>query len=406
MMKRLCTAALILSLNGAQADDDYPDISVGGLLDLRAARTDDTASWFDHGLGKTRYGGSAGDSQSLARVAEAALLVTSNFNWSSSGRLYLKYDADQFHPLDIVEGYLDYHPASTSAYRFSARAGAFFPPISLENTGPAWTSPYSITPSAINTWIGEEVRTLGGEGTVHWLGEEQRASASFAFFRANDPAGTLLAWRGWALHDFKPGLHDRMPLADAEFLDDFRLQAPWVEPFREIDGRWGHYGALSYERPGEYTLRALHYDNRADPSAVNDTQWAWHTRFTSLGIHYLLPHGIDVISQYLQGNTYMVGRRAVVDTDFSSWYLLLSKHLDKQRFTLRYDLFDVQDKRGTEYNDHGHAWTLAYALDVNEGQRLMLELLAIDSTHPQRGDLGLPATARENLVQASYRFFF
>ncbi len=406
MIKGLCKAALILALCSAQADDSYPDITLGGLLDLRAARTDDTTSWLDHGLGKTRYGGTAGDSRVLGRVAEAALLITSHLNWSTSGQLYIKYDADQHQPLDIVEGFVDYHPVSTTAYRFTGRVGAFFPPVSLENTGPAWTSPYSITPSAINTWIGEEVRTLGGEGTLHWLGEEQRASASLAVYKANDPTGSLIAWRGWALHDFKPGLHDRMPLAHTEIFDDFPRQAPWVAPFREIDGHWGYYGALAYERPGKYTLRAMHYDNRANPDAFNGTQWAWHTRFSSVGMKFLLPHDVDMIAQYLFGDTYMRGRRAVVDTDFSSWFVLLSKRIDQHRFTLRYDLFGVQDNAGVEYNDHGHAWTLAYALEVNDKQRLILELLSINSKHPQRDDLGLPAVAREHLLQASYRIFF
>lgn len=407
MIKALCTATtLTLVLNCAQAGDGYPDITLGGLLDLRAARTDNTTSWLDRGLGKTRYGGTDGNSRVLGRVAEAALLVTSHLNWSTSGHLYIKYDADQHQPLDIVEGFVDFHPVSTTAYRFSGRVGAFFPPISLENTGPAWTSPYSITPSAINTWIGEEVRTLGGEGTLHWLGEAQRISASLAVYRANDPAGSLLAWRGWSLHDFKPGLHDRMPLAQTEVFNDFPKQAPWVEPFREIDGRWGYYGTLAYERPGEYTLRALHYDNRADPDAINGTQWAWHTRFSSVGMKFQLPHDVDLMAQYLFGSSFMRGRLSVVNTDFSSWYVLLSKRVDRHHFTLRYDLFGVQDKVAGEYDDHGHAWTLAYALDVSDRQRLMLELLDVNSNRPQRSDLGLPTAAHEQLLQASYRFFF
>jgi hypothetical protein len=238
------------------------------------------------------------------------------------------------------------------------------------------------------------------------LGEEQRMSGSLAVYRANDPTGTLLAWRGWALHDFKPGLHDRVPLAPTDVFSDFPIQAPWEEPFREIDGHWGYYGALAYERPGEYTLRALHYDNRANPDAINGTQWAWHTRFSSVGMKYLLPQDVDLIGQYLSGDTYMRGRHAVVDTNFSSWFVLLSKHIDRHRFTLRYDSFGVQDNVSTEYDDNGHAWMLAYALEMNDRQRLILELLEVNSNHPQRSDLGLPPVAHEHLLQASYRFFF
>lgn len=410
MLRGLCKAAtLILVFSCAQADDSYPDITLGGLLDLRAARTDDTTSWLDHGLGKTRYGGAAGDSRVLGRVAEAALLINAHLDWSTSGQLYIKYDADQHQPLDIIDGFIDYQPVSTSAYRFTGRVGAFFPPVSFENTGLAWTSPYSITPSAINTWIGEEVRSLGGEGTLQWLGEEQRFSLSGAFYKANDPTGSLLAWRGWTMHDFKTGLNDRVPLPPTHSFGpsgDFPQQAPWVEPFHEIDGRWGYYSALVWERPGAFKARALYYDNRADPTAFNGTQYAWHTRFASVGGQFDLPGDVDLIGQYLRGDTFMGMAPTVVNVDFSSWFLLLSKRLDRHRFTLRYDLFDVKDIADVEYNDHGHAWTLAYALEVNDRQRLMLEFLNITSDHSQRDDLGLPAVAREHLLQASYRFFF
>src|SRR5258705_9405197 len=57
-----------------------------------------------------------------------------------------------------------YRPVSTSAFRWSIKAGAFFPPISLENTEIGWTSPWTLTPSAINAWVGEELRTIGLEG--------------------------------------------------------------------------------------------------------------------------------------------------------------------------------------------------------------------------------------------------
>ena len=52
----------------------------------------------------------------------------------------------------------------TGRVSWSVKAGAFFPTISLENDDLGWTSPYTLTPSAINSWIGEELRTIGSEG--------------------------------------------------------------------------------------------------------------------------------------------------------------------------------------------------------------------------------------------------
>ncbi len=391
------------------ADADYPDIKFGGLLDLRAVRTDRSTSWLDSGLGKTRYGGDANESRLCGQVGEAALLITTHLNWASSAHFYIKYDADQRQPVDIVEGFAAFHPAPTAAHRISARAGLFFPPVSFENTGPAWTSPYSITPSAINTWVGEELRTAGIEATTQWLGEAQRLSVSGALYKANDPTGSLLAWRGWALHDFKTGLNDRVPLAPTHAIGrggDFPRQAPWVEPFHEIDGRWGSYGALTWEHPGLFKTRAFYYDNQADPAAFNGTQYAWHTRFTSLGAQVELPQDVDLIAQYLCGDTFMGTRPKAVNVDFSSAFVLLSKRILRHRWSVRYDLFEVRDLADVEYNERGHAWMLAYAFEVSDRQRVIFESLTVRSMRPQRADLALPPVAHEHLLQASYRFFF
>jgi hypothetical protein len=412
MIKFICKTVAICLLGApvARADNDQPDIDIGGLLDLRLAKTGSSVSWLDHGLGKTRYGGDANGDRVLGRVGEAALLITPHFGWSTSAHLYLKHDADQHQPLDVVEAYVSYHPVPTDAFRYTARAGAFLPPVSFENTGPAWTSPYTITPSAINTWVGEELRTLGGEGSVQWLGETQRIGVSGALYKANDPAGSLFGFRGWAMHDFKSGLNDRMPFPPTHSFGpsaDFPNQSSWLEPFREIDGRWGYYGALTWEKPGDYTVRALHYDNRANPTAFNHGQYAWHTQFSSLGGSAQLPMDVTLISQYLEGETFMGAAPEVVNVSFSSWFILLSKQIgDHHHITLRHDQFGVKDIADIEYGDHGLAWTLAYALDINDKQRLMLEFLNIDSNHPQRDDLGLSPHAREHILQASYRLFF
>ena len=66
--------------------------------------------------------------------------------------------------VDALEGYLAGIPPSQGDVSWSVKTGAFFPTISLENDDLGWTSPYTLTPSAINSWIGEELRTIGSEG--------------------------------------------------------------------------------------------------------------------------------------------------------------------------------------------------------------------------------------------------
>ena len=84
--------------------------------------------------------------------------------------------------------------------------GAFFPPISLENDGIGWTSRWTLTPSAINSWVGEELRTIGAELRVEHRGDAGTFSAQAALFGRNDPAGELLAARGWSMGDLTSGL--------------------------------------------------------------------------------------------------------------------------------------------------------------------------------------------------------
>src|SRR6185437_6111030 len=79
-------------------------------------------------------------------------------------------DRDVIDPLEI---YASWHSgADDYGVSWSAKAGAFFPTISLENDDLGWTSPYTLTPSAINSWIGEELRTIGSEGTLRWKSEK------------------------------------------------------------------------------------------------------------------------------------------------------------------------------------------------------------------------------------------
>ena len=42
--------------------------------------------------------------------------------------------------------------------------------MSLENRASGWESPYTLSYSAINSWLATEVRTLGVEAQLEWLG--------------------------------------------------------------------------------------------------------------------------------------------------------------------------------------------------------------------------------------------
>ena len=66
-----------------------------------------------------------------------------------------------------------------------------WPPVSLEHEGADWHVKDSITPSAINSWIGEEVRPVAPKRTLAATLGEHKLRATAALMAANDTAGTL-----------------------------------------------------------------------------------------------------------------------------------------------------------------------------------------------------------------------
>lgn len=408
----LSACALATSVH---AQDSLPSIDVRGLVDARLILTDNTVSWEEGGLGKTRWGGDvSGDSRVIGRIAEASLIFLPKFSWDWSGVVHVKVDSQQHQPVDIVEAFLRYKPVPKSDYRYQARIGAFFPPISMENGGIAWTSPYTITSSAINSWVGEEFKTLGAEFTISREFEDFDLSFTGSAFLANDPAGTLLAWRGWALHDRESGIFEQLPLAPIRSIGpggEVERQAPWVEPFHQIDTRIGGYAGITVDHYALGQLSVLYYDNQSFDRAFDGFQYAWDTYFVSAGYENELPGGVELISQMMIGNTSMGTRPLLgskVDNDYWSVFALLSKRFGDHRISFRYDHFEVADDDFTPDDlnqETGNAWTAAYVLKPFRKQRLTLEVLHVDSKRPEREFLNLPVRAKETTIQASYRFF-
>jgi hypothetical protein len=389
-------------------------LNIEGFIEGRAIVSGDIKSWEDGGLGKIRYGGGDGKTGLLAR-AEGALVLEPKFGFDWSGAVVLTANAQQRTAVDISEAYLQYKPAPTGALGLKIKAGAFFPPISRENTGLAWTSPYTLTSSAINSWVGEELRTVGGEVTVFHRGGDLRTAFTGAIFIANDPTGTLLAWRGWSLNDRETGFFDRLRLAPIRIISPtggLSKQAPTEKPFHEIDGKPGFYGAVEADYADLGKLSVLYYDNNADDRMFEQGQWAWRTKFWGAGYRNQFADGFDVVAQVMRGSTSVITLPgtlgAIVDTHFWSGYGLVSKDRGKHRLSFRAEYFATSDHDAFPDNntEHGTALTLAYILRPAENQRLTFEILHVNSRRPERSYLGLAPRAAETQAQASYRFFF
>lgn len=399
---------LLLSVPVQADDNGLTDFSLQWLVDARAVHSDSETSWLEQGLGKSRYD----NNSPLLELSEVSLVAKADFNWQWQGFTHLKYDPEQDQTIDLVEAFIRYSPVPDGDIRYRIRAGLLFPHISRENRGLAWTTPFSITPSAINSWIGEEVRTLALEGSATLKQGPWSLTSTAAIFGFNDPAGSLLAYRGWALHDLKVGAFSRIPLPPLSSIGSasaFSPQPLWVDPIREIDNRPGFYAALDGKFQRNFKFGALLYDNRGKPEVFKRNQYAWDTQFWNLYAETKLPDSTLLIAQYMRGRTLMgpeTGGVHQVDVDFDGAYLLATKRFGHNRLTIRRDWFDTDDNSFVDVDNNdetGKAWTLALSHKLDKKSQLIAEWMRIDSRRPNRTDLGQSAQQTEHQLQLSYR---
>ncbi len=379
-----------------------------GYLDLRLAKPATQQDWSDGGLGKTRFGGRS------AGTVGGALAGTFQLSPSLLATATLQFQGDQRRPLDVLDASLRYRPVSTTAWRWSAKVGAFFPPISLENDAVGWTSPWTLTPSAINSWVGEELRSTGIELRLEHRGEIASWSAIASAFGRNDPAGDLLASRGWAMGDLTSGLWARPREPDAYATSTRTVPPVLFEPFLEIDHRVGWYAGVARESAGGGRFTLLRYDNRGDPEAwkmvAGRRLFAWRTRFWSAGGHMRLGN-LDLLAQAMDGSTaFEPVADLYLDSRFSAGYLLAVWNPGNAwQPALRLDGFRVHqlpDGRNVPLSEHGNALTFALNWRPRQHWRFTGEVLRIDSTRDQRLLEGVDPRQVDVQAQLSLRYFF
>jgi len=402
-------ACLVLAACCAAGASPAQTLTMDGFLDLRVAGTDARDdSWLDGGLGKTRFGADD-DGLSGSGALAANLQATPSLLFSAEAQ----YVPAARRPLDLIDGWMRYRPVSTTPWRWSAKAGMFFPPISLENDGIGWTSTWTLTPSALNTWVGEELRTLGVEGRVEHRGTRGTLSASAALFQKNDPAGELLATRGWALDDVVSGLDGSV--REPDVLAPLVGRAPPVRyrPFLEVDHRTGGYVALDWQTPAQDRLTALVYDNRADPTAEVDYAgrelYAWHTRFWHVGGQHRIGD-VVLLAQAMRGSTVFEPAPGFqLDTRFAAGYLLAGWDLGRWQPAVRFDMFQARQLPASlpaPLDEHGNAITLALNWRPQPHLRVSAELLRVDSMRDQRRQADLDPRQHELQLQGSLRWFY
>jgi hypothetical protein len=383
------------------------DIRVDGLVDLGLAIPSLDPSWLKGGLGKLDNGGGGGQSPSF--VGQAMADVRVQLDPSLIGFATFRVAPNQHAPFDILEAYARYQPVSTPGWLWSVKLGAFFPPISLENESVGWTSPWTLTPSAINSWVGDELRTVGGESKVEWRYGTGAIGLTGALYGWNDPTGALLADRGWAFDSRPVGLLGEPRLPDVFARQIRRIPPLREEPFKEIDGRVGWYAGASLRDDELGQVNALYYDNRADPADFAGTDFGWRTKFASVGLETSIGD-VVVLAQAMAGDTEIDPRANLRNvTDFQSVYLLLGYYFGDFRVAGRVDVFATQfhnNRGGHGPGEHGQALTLSGSWTPLRWLRLSTELLHVDSYRGQRVAAGINPSASELQAQFVARIFF
>jgi hypothetical protein len=388
-------------VTNAQALDLSDDLTISGYVDLRGVAPTSQASWVKGGLGKFRYGGkqyggAEGVLQAELKLDDVLHAVT-----------VLRAEPETPSIVDALETYLRYDDSGAHDLSWSVKAGVFFPTISLENDDLGWTSPYTLTPSAINSWIGEELRTVGSEGTLRWQSDLGTVSLIGALLCCNDQSGTLIADRGWSMSDRPTGLFERVREPDAT-LRIFRAPIPGrTGMFGEIDGQVGWYLGGVWQIPGIAKLTVTRYDNQGEPAAATARDFAWRTKFWSFGAR--TQYGpLVLIAQQLSGYTEIEVRGVEAATKYQSGFLLASYDMDDVRFGVREDLFQTRRVGATNatWSEDGDATTGAVSWTGQDGLRITAELIRMNS---RRGEyvpakLGLHRT--DTQFQLDARYFF
>jgi hypothetical protein len=362
------------------------------LLDVRLAVANGATSFVNGGFGKTRFQGNAGGGYS-ATVApmEADVVWMPRFSSSLSANISAAWQKDHTDSLDLMEAFVNYLPPSSGPVRFSARAGFMWPEISLEHaTGGAWSVVNTITPSAINSWVGEEVKVIGAEATVRTSLGEHDFGLTGGIFGGNDTSGTLLSYRGWALQDIKATAFGNFRLPPFNKFISL-VQQNQTDNTIEIDRRPGFYARLDWHPPQPVGVALFYYDNEGDPEAETSAeQWGWRTRFWNLGVNANVAPGTKILAQAMTGSTIMGFPRNGqywVHTDFSSAYVLAVHDFGKFALTGRIESFQTRehgDEMSPLNSEDGWAATAAVRVPIDRHFTLFGEILNVESNRGVR----------------------
>lgn len=321
-----------------------------GFALLRAAAHDDATRPEDVFVGDVPL-----DDDALSAQLQVGLDWLPSPRYGAHVHLLARSEGDHSHRgrAGVVQAYLD-QTFDRGGHRLRLTEGAFFLPTSRENVDALWETPYTITPSALNSWLGEELRPVGVDAAYTL---RRQWTAGITLFTGNDTLGSFPAVRGWALRDHWALLGEHLPV-NHEYFTSVSAETDHRLGFA-ARGRWNNDHA---------TAQLTHLDNRSD-ALDHGELFNWATRFDIAGGDYTIGDW-TVAAEYGWGTTdIIIEGEGRFRSDISASYLLVSRRLANGRLSLRGDAYSVNE-------DDDYALTAAYFWSPRGRLRTGVEAIA------------------------------
>ena len=394
-MRRLI--ALIVGSVAASAFAQSPtSFQFQGVVAVRGIYVKSQPSWTQHGIGRFDVGADDPDDSRTTNVDIAQL----GFDWTPARWLLIHADGIARHEpsgtvgkkAGIVQAFADLFTE-----RLRLRAGAFWLPTSRENVDPMWNSRYTITYSALNSWIAQEVRPLGAD---------LQFSPNFYFtigataFRSNDTMGTVLADRGWTLGNRLSVYNDIIAVPPA----DLFTKAIGAE----IDHRTGFSERIRIQLPERALLQVTHVDNRTKPAPGKAPEVPWDTTFNVVSAEAGSQSPVTIAGEWAKGKTTVGFPGGTFSLDFSTAYLLVSRKYGANRYTTRIEQFSTRSHLrfpNDSSREDGDALTVAWLHDASDHLRTSLEYVRVTGAdRPGAAAVGLNPRTRGSMMTAEIRY--
>ena len=282
-----------------------------------------------------------------------------------------------------------------SAWRSNLKIGAFYPPISLEHRASGWTNPYTISSSALNTWVGEELRTIGVGVRARASGHRERRTLGFRRARRR----VRLERSGWrdarlprllaerpadaAVRSHRHVAHSAA--ASSACCSPRSMIGPatmWAPSASRHRPRAARAALRQSRRPAVFkaSIQRLRLGHPLRLVGLRDDGRSGESPSSRSGCRACTDAGPDPLLQLELRDGIPAGGAGVRAAS------------PRRRATFRRLRSCSSPLPGsTAVDEDGHAWTLGWTWKLREHLELIAEWLQIDSTYNWRAALGEPA---------------